>query len=155
MRYCPFMSKKSSSRLKISLAWYFSSDSFPCIFIFNQDSAFCSICINHCPFPFWAQLWMINKTHSSLWTCNTSYFSSDLFCTFSILKGWHGTSQHNTISTLTLLLFQCPCFFGTRHWWINMMKEEVGCIRECKDHSMEEQCRGRQNILKLVLGTSF
>lgn len=109
-RYYPFMSKPCSGRLKIYFAWYRSSDLFLCIFIFNQDSAFCSICINHCPFPFSAQLWMINKTRSSLWTCNTSYFSSDLFCTFSILQGWHGTSQQNTISTLTLLLFQRPCF---------------------------------------------
>lgn len=148
------MSKPCSGRLKIYFAWYRSSDLFLCIFIFNQDSAFCSICINHCPFPFSAQLWMINKTRSSLWTCNTSYFSSDLFCTFSILQGWHGTSQQNTISTLTATL-STSLLFGTGHWWINMMKEEVGCIRECKDHNMEEQHRGRQNILKLVLGTSF
>lgn len=102
-----FMNKTSSSRLKISVAWYCSADSLPCVFILNQDSAISSISIKHCPFPFWAQLWMINKTYSSLQTCNTSYFSSDLFCKFSIMQGRWGTSQQNAISTLTLLFFQC------------------------------------------------
>lgn len=97
----------SSSRLKISFAWYCSADSFPCIFIFNQDSVICSVSINHCPFPSWPQLWTINKTYSSLQTCHTSYFSSDLFCTSSVMQGWCGTSQQNVISTLTLLPFHC------------------------------------------------
>lgn len=135
------MSKESSWRLKISFACYCSADSFPCIFIFNQDSVFCRIGINQCPFPFWVQLWMINKTNSSLQIRNTSYFSWVLFCTFSILQCWHGTSQQSTISTPTLLLLQC-------HQLLEkcvsvMMKAVSGWRSESKDHGMEELYRGR------------
>lgn len=124
-----FISKKSSRRLKISFACYCSADSFPCIFIFNQDSVFRRIGINHCPFPFWVQLWMINKTYSSLQTRNISYFSWDLFCTLSILQHWHGTSQQSTISTPSLLPSQChqlleKCVSDEQLWWMKCQDGE-------------------------------